>query len=83
MTLSVSHHEPGLRPGADACPGIDERGHGLTMTLIHDGTCCAEWESGSTPSPGRAAKWFATAARWGTTWPRPSAVPQPEAGANR
>jgi hypothetical protein len=79
MTFSVSHHEPGVRCGADACPGIDERGHGLTMSLIHDATCCTEWESGSTPSPARAADWAKTAARWGETWPR--AATEREAGA--
>ena len=80
MTFYVSHHETGVRRGADACPGIDERGHGLTMSLIHDDTCCEEWESGSTPSETRAREWAKVAARWGTTWPRPAAQAQPEAG---
>jgi hypothetical protein len=72
MPAYISRHEPGVRRGADACPGIDERGHGLTMSLIHDDACCAEWASGSTPSPARAAEWSKVAARWGTTWPQPA-----------
>jgi hypothetical protein len=71
MSAYISRHEAGVRAGADACPGIDERGQGLTMSLIHDGTCCEQWQSGSTPPPRRAAEWSKVAARWGTTWPQP------------
>lgn len=78
MTARISRHDPGVRRGADACPGIDERGHGLTMSLIHDNSCCAEWESGVTPHPGRAAEWSRVAQRWGTEWPRPEPEPKPE-----
>jgi len=42
MTFYISHHEPGVRLGVDRCPGVDERGHGLTMSIIHDNSCCAE-----------------------------------------
>lgn len=31
-TFSISDHQPGARPGIGACPGADERGHGLTTT---------------------------------------------------
>ena len=54
MTLSVSHPEPGARLGADQCPGIGERGHGLTMAVIHDAGCCHEWETGQAATPDRA-----------------------------
>jgi hypothetical protein len=76
MTLYVSHHEPGVRLGVDRCPGVDERGHGLTMSIIHDNSCCAEWESGQASTPARAKEFREAAACWGATWPRR----EPEAG---
>jgi hypothetical protein len=27
------------------CPGVDSRGHGLTMSDIHMGRCCELWEA--------------------------------------
>ncbi|HEY1324323.1 MAG TPA: hypothetical protein VGF32_28960 [Streptosporangiaceae bacterium] len=27
------------------CPGVDTRGHGLTMSEIHMGKCCELWEA--------------------------------------
>ena len=76
MTLYVSHHEPGVRLGVDRCPGVDERGHGLTMSTIHYNSCCAEWESGQASTPARAKEFREAAACWGATWPRR----EPEAG---
>ena len=76
MTFYISHHEPGARLGADTCPGIGERGHGLTMSTIHDNSCCAEWESGQASTPTRAREFREAALRWGVTWSRP----EPEAG---
>jgi hypothetical protein len=76
MTFYISRHEPGARLGVDRCPGVDERGHGLTMSIIHDGTCCQEWASGVTPWPDRAEAFREVAERWGSTWPKP----EPEAG---
>jgi hypothetical protein len=69
MTLSVSHPEPGARLGADECPGVDKRGHGLTMAVIHDTGCCREWETGHAATPARAESFRQAAARWGTAWP--------------
>jgi hypothetical protein len=69
MTLSVSHPESGARLGADACPGVDERGHGLTMAVIHDTGCCREWETGQAATAARAESFRQAAARWGTAWP--------------
>ena len=69
MTLSISHPEPGARLGADQCPGTDQRGHGLTMTVIHDAGCCQEWETGQASTPARAESFRQAAARWGTAWP--------------
>jgi len=76
MTFYLSHHEPGIRLGVDRCPGVDERGHGLTMSTIHDNSCCAEWESGQASTPARAKEFREAATRWGATWPRR----EPEAG---
>ena len=45
MTYSISHPGPGARLGADQCPGTGERGHGLTMTVIHDAECCQRTRS--------------------------------------
>jgi hypothetical protein len=69
------------RLGVDACPGIDERGHGLTMRTLHDDGCCAEWEAGQASSPARAEAFREVAERWGSTWPkaRPEAEPEAEA----
>jgi hypothetical protein len=74
-----------FRLGADACPGIGERGHGLTMSILHDSTCCAEWAAGQTSWPARAKEFQQAAARWGTTWPQPArqkrdTVPGQQAG---
>ena len=54
MMVSISHPEPGARLGADQCPGTDQRGHGLTMAIIHAGGCCQEWETGQASTPARA-----------------------------
>jgi hypothetical protein len=88
MTLSISHHPPGVRLGVDECPGIAERGHGLTMTIIHDASCCHEWETGQASAPARAQAFCQAAGRWGATWPggpqhpgpRIQAGAEPEAG---
>jgi len=77
MPPYLTHHQPGVHPGLNACPGLGERGHGLTMALVHDGTCCAEWEAGETAHPDRAAQWDTIARRRGTTWPKPAAGPEP------
>ena len=77
MTLSLTRHQPGLRAGVDACPGISERGHGLTMTIIHDPGCCHEWETGQAATPARAQAFGQAAARWGSTWPAPPRPPGP------
>jgi hypothetical protein len=69
VTSSLSHHQPGIRLGVDECPGVDERGHGLTMTVIHDAGCCQEWETGQASNPARAGSFRQAAARWGTAWP--------------
>jgi hypothetical protein len=69
MTLSISHHQPGVRLGVDQCPGIGERGHGLTMAVIHGAGCCQEWETGRAAAPARAESFRQAAARWGMTWP--------------
>ncbi len=76
--IGVSHHEPRVRLGVDACPGVDERGHGLTMRTLHDSGCCREWESGQASTPARAASFREVASRWGSTWPKAEA--EPEAG---
>jgi hypothetical protein len=69
MTFCISHHEPGVRLGADSCPGISERGHGLTVSVIHDSSCCTEWESGQASTPTRAEEFREAAIRWGAIWP--------------
>jgi hypothetical protein len=69
MTLGISHPGPGVRLGVDECPGIGERGHGLTMAVIHDAGCCQQWETGQTAAPARAESFRQAAARWGTAWP--------------
>jgi len=68
MTLSVSHPGPGARLGAGQCPGTGQRGHGLTMAVIHDTGCCTEWETGRAATPFRAGSFRQAAARWGTAW---------------
>jgi hypothetical protein len=75
MTFGISHPGPGVRLGVDVCPGIGERGHGLTMAVIHDAGCCREWETGRAAAPVRAESFRQAAAQWGTTWPAP-----PQAG---
>jgi hypothetical protein len=69
MTFSVSRHQPGVRLGVDECPGVDERGHGLTMSVIHDAGCCHEWETGQAATPARAQAFSEAADCWGGTWP--------------
>jgi hypothetical protein len=81
VTFTISHPEPGARLGAGQCPGIDQRGHGLAMAVIHDTGCCTEWETGRAATPARAEAFAETAARWGATWPpRPQPEHEPEAG---
>ncbi len=81
MTVSISHHQGAGRAGVDYCPGVDERGHGMRLALIHDAQCCQEWGSGQASTPARAAAFTDAAARWGDAWPRPEAGPsEPEAG---
>ena len=88
MTFGISHHQPGVRLGADECPGIDERGHGLTMAVIHDAGCCQEWGTGQASAPARAESFRQAAARWGAAWPEQRQHPaagaefqaEPEAG---
>jgi len=84
MTVSVSHPESGVRLGADECPGIGERGQGLTMAVIHDTGCCREWETGQAATPARAGSFRQAAARWGMAWPQqrqhPVAGTESEAG---
>jgi hypothetical protein len=69
MTLGICHHQPGVRLGVDQCPGIGERGHGLTMATIHDAGCCQEWESGQAVTPARAESANKTPAGGGAPWP--------------
>jgi hypothetical protein len=52
MTYGISHPEPGARLGVTECPGIGERGHGLTMAVIHGAGCCREWEAGREAEAG-------------------------------
>jgi hypothetical protein len=67
--IYVVSHRDHVRLGVDACPGIDERGHGLTMRTLHDDGCCAEWASGHASTPARAEVFREIAARWGLAWP--------------
>lgn len=81
MTYSISRPGPGARAGVDECPGIDQRGHGLTMAIIHDPGCCSEWETGQAATPARTEAFRQAAARWGTSWPpQAQAGREPEAG---
>ena len=68
--IYVASHQDHARLGVDACPGIDERGHGLTMRTLHDDGCCAEWASAQASTSARAAAFREAAARWGSTWPK-------------
>ena len=68
--IYVDHPGAHVRLGVDACPGIDERGHGLTMATLHDGGCCAEWAAGEASTPARAEAFREVAARWGSSWPK-------------
>jgi hypothetical protein len=79
MTLSLSHPGSGARLGADQCPGVDQRRHGLAMAVIHDTGCCQEWETGQAATPARAQSFRQAAARWGTAWPQQH--PRPAADA--
>jgi len=80
VTFSISHPEPGARLGVDLCPGVDERGRGLSMAVIHDAGCCAEWTGEQAAAPPRAEAFREAAARWGSTWPKPAPEPEAEAG---
>ena len=82
MSVSISHQQPAQRAGVDCCPGVDERGHGLTATTIHDSQCYQEWESG-VATPDRAEAFSQAAARWGSAWPgREAGHDEPEKQAN-
>ena len=48
-----------------------ERSHGLTMSIIHDSSCCAERESGQVATPPGAEEFREAAIRWGAAWPGP------------
>jgi hypothetical protein len=63
-------------PGASRVRGgpvTGERSHGLTMSITHDDSCCAEWGSGQAATPDGAKEFRQTAIRWGVTWPGPEA----------
>ena len=82
--IYVGSHQDHVRLGVDACPGIDERDHGLTTRTLHDDGCCAEWASGQASTPARAGAFREVAARWGSAWPAARAEagepePEPEA----
>jgi hypothetical protein len=81
VTFSISRPGPGDRLGVDLCPGVDERGHGLTMSVIHDTGCCAEWDSGQAATPARAEAFREAAERWASSWPKGAPEPEPEAEA--
>jgi len=80
VTFGISHPGPGVRLGADQCPGAGTRGHGLTMAVIHGAGCCAEWATGQASTPARAESFRQAAARWNHIWPEPQAGREPEAG---
>jgi hypothetical protein len=81
VTVSMTHPGPGARLGADQCPGVDTRGRGLAIAVIHDAGCCTEWKTGQASAPARAESFRQAAARWGTAWPpQPQAGREPEAG---
>ena len=48
-----------------------ERSHGLTMSITHDDSCCAERESGQVAAPPGAEEFREAAIRWGAAWPGP------------
>ena len=50
--IYVAPHQDHVRLGVDACPGVDERGHGVTMRTLHD-----HWRE--VPKPVRRAVWIA------------------------
>jgi hypothetical protein len=53
--------------GADRCAGGAEYGHGMTLTTVHAGGCCADWEAAHpVHGPGRE--------------PAPQPEPEAEAG---
>jgi hypothetical protein len=70
VTFSISRPQPGVRLGVDQCPGIGERGHGLTMAVIHDTGCCQEWETGQAATPARTESFRQAAGGWEAAWPR-------------
>lgn len=38
-------------PNAGTCPGSAEYGHGMSLTTVHSGGCCAAWEQARQPEP--------------------------------
>ena len=38
------------------CPGVDSRGHGLTMSDIHMGKCCELWEAQRSEAQAEASE---------------------------
>jgi hypothetical protein len=58
--ITVEHPGPGARPGVSACPGVDARGHGLTMTILHSGTCCEAWEACQSEREAEAGLWHSS-----------------------
>ena len=54
------------------CPGVDSRGHGLTMSDIHMGRCCELWEAARAEAEPSAAVYVTDV--WG---------PEPDNGIQR
>jgi hypothetical protein len=80
VTFSISHPGSGVRLGVDECPGVGERGHGLTMAVIHGAGCCQEWATGRASSSARVGSFRQAAARWGAAWPGQRQHPDAGAG---
>jgi hypothetical protein len=38
-------------PNVGRCPGGAEYGHGMTLTTVHAGGCCAAWDAARNPQP--------------------------------
>jgi hypothetical protein len=54
-------------PNVGKCPGGAEYGHGMSLTTVHAGGCCAQWDQARAEAgPGRASE--------------PRAEAEPEAG---
>jgi hypothetical protein len=77
--ITVASHQSHVRLGVDACPGIDERGHGLSLRTLHDDGCCTEWAAGEASTEARAKEFRTVAARWGASWPKAEREAAPEA----